>query len=127
MHEDDEERAIALANLIQKCGLTVQPYFSDDAASSTPSAEELNRTKILMLWGEANEETLKSMLDRLAEAVKVICLRLPGGDEKAKRRFFRENVLLEIVDTLPSNRDETRQLLDELGIAVPSAGTGDGR
>lgn len=117
-HEGDEERAIELANLIQKCGYTVQPYFSDDHA---PSAQALNQIQTLVLWGEAIGAELESMLDRLAASAQVICLRLPGGDEKAKRRFFRENVLLEKIDTLPANRDETIKLLDELGIAKQTA------
>lgn len=121
-HEADEEQAIELANHIQKCGLTVQPYFSDDNA---PSTEELNHTQILILWGEASDAELESMLDRLTTSVQVICLRLPGGDERAKRRFFRENVLLEKIDTLPGNRDETWKLLDELGIAIQTPHSGD--
>ncbi|HBZ30895.1 MAG TPA: toll/interleukin-1 receptor domain-containing protein [Nitrosomonas sp.] len=117
-HVDDEELAIDFANQVQGCGFVVQPYFIDD---DIPSGQELCNTLVLILWGSAGGADLEFMLDKLATSPEIVCLRLPGGDEKAKRRFFRQNVLLEKLDALPVNRDETKNLLDALGIPLQMA------
>ncbi len=112
-HVDDEVLAIDLANRVQGCGFTVQPYFSEE---DIPSVQELSTTLVLIPWGIASGADLELMLDRFKTSAQIVCLRLPGGDEKAKRRFFKENILLEKIDAMPDNRDAARKLLDSLGI-----------
>ncbi len=110
-HRDDEELTVALANQAQGCGLTVQACFPDEE----PPAE-LDHTLVLIPWGAAKGVDLQTLLSRLAQPAQMICLQLPGGDETAKRRFFQENVLLEKMDALPSNRQEAKKLLVSLEI-----------
>ena len=111
--EADEELVVDLANRIQLCGFGVQPYYSDD---TVPSVADLDHTLVIVPWGQASGVELESMLERLSTAAQTICLRLPGGDEKAKRRFFRTNIVCEKIDVLPGNRNETKALLDTLDI-----------
>jgi len=43
-------------------------------------------------------------------------LRLPGGDEAAKRRFFREGTYSEPLDAVPPDRETAHELLVQIGI-----------
>ena len=110
-HIDDEELTVALANHVQGCGLAVQPCFPDEDPPT-----ELENALVLIPWGAAKGADLQTLLAGLAQPAQVICLQLPGGDETAKRRFFQENVLLEKIDALPSNRQEARALLISLEV-----------
>lgn len=121
-HNEDEVQAIDLANRLQACGYSVQLFFSND---DSPSTQSLNHTLVLIPWGQAGGADLELMLKRLTASAQTICLRLPGGDEKAKRRFFKENIVLEKLDALPENRDETLQLLNSLNIAEQLSSVGD--
>lgn len=117
-HIDDEELTIALANHVQGCGLSVQPYFLEDHSSLA-----FDNTIVLIPWGAAGGTDLQTLLSRVTQSEKVIYLQLPGGDEAAKRRFFQENVLLEKIAALPENRQEARKLLVSLEVL---AANGDG-
>lgn len=121
-HADDEELAADLANQMQACGFTVKLYFSDDDAMP---AQDLMDTLVWIPWGNAGVTDLESMLDKLATAGKIVCLRLPGGDEKAKRRFLKEKILVKKIDQLPADRSAIQALLDSLNITVQSAPTGE--
>lgn len=117
-HVDDEVLAIDLANRVQGCGFTVQPYFTDD---DIPPDQELSTTLVLIPWGVVSGVDLESMLDRFKTSAQIVCLRLPDGDEKAKRRFFKEDILLEKIDALPDSRDAAKKLLDSFGITPQMA------
>ncbi|MCP5244641.1 MAG: toll/interleukin-1 receptor domain-containing protein [Burkholderiales bacterium] len=124
-HEDDDELAADLANLLQRSGFSVRPCFSDDSSDfeSTPASQS-GYALILIPWNQADGGDLDAMLDRFVPAGQIVCLRLPGGDEKAKRRFFRENIVLEKLDTLPADRNAVIALFEALGIVVlPSRST----
>ena len=56
------------------------------------------------------------------EPIKPTILRLPGGDEDAKRRFFRDGVYAETISALPRDRKAARDLLARLDI-LPAVGT----
>ncbi|MCB1949395.1 toll/interleukin-1 receptor domain-containing protein [Nitrosomonas sp.] len=118
-HEDDDDLAADLANLLQRCGFAVRPRFSDDGSDleSAPALQS-GHALILIPWSQAGGGDLDAMLDRLVPAGRIICLRLPGGDEKAKRRFFREKIVLEKLDTLPADRNAVSVLFDALGVFV---------
>jgi hypothetical protein len=78
---------------------------------------------VLVPWDQADRATLEALLARIPAEAHTICLRLPGGDEAAKRRFFRNGVFLEQVDMLPKDRQGTRALLEKIAVLAPEGPT----
>jgi len=111
--DNDKELAIDLATQFQKFEFSVHTCRCND---NNPSVQELKNTLVLLPWGDAGGIEVEVILERLKASAHIVCLRLPGGDEKAKRRFFRKGVFLEKIDALPSNRSETREMLKTLGL-----------
>jgi len=110
---DDDELVTALANRLQSPETKIHPLFAGDTPVPGQSAA-------IVPWGKADHSAISSLLAAL-EPLKPIVLRLPGGDEAAKRRFFREGIYSERVDALPTDRKSGRDLLVRLEI-LPSNG-----
>ncbi len=116
---DDDALVADLANRLQACGLTVQPFFADDPL---PTAGPAGGTLALVPWSASGSEAMKALLAKLAPLVSsIVVLRLPGGDERAKIRFFHRGVVVEPIDALPDDRPATRALLARLELAPPGA------
>jgi hypothetical protein len=116
-HADDDEHAVELANLAQGHGPRIRSWLADAAGSPGDGST------VLIPWGSAPPAALDALLARLAAGSQRICLRLPGGDEAAKKRFFREGVLVERLAALPADRPEARALLERLNLVKPAAGS----
>jgi hypothetical protein len=72
----------------------------------------------LVLWDRSGQSSIDSLLSSLLPYVqRLFLLRLPGGEEAAKRRFFREGVYSEPLGAIPAGRKAARELLVHLGIA----------
>ena len=83
-----------------------------------PPAGVTSAAAALVPWGKAERAAIDNLLSSLsASATRLILLRLPGGDETAKRRFFLEGTLLEPLDAVPSDTKAARDLLVRLDIA----------
>lgn len=114
---DDDEFAVELANLAQGHGPRTKPLVTGDAWS-----EYERRATVLIPWGNAARADIDALLAQLPAQSRVICLRLPGGDEAAKKRFFQEGVIVERIAALPADRVQARTLLERLEIIGPKAG-----
>lgn len=109
----DDGLASTLANRLQGGTLRVRPFFADD---SLPDAEG----PALVPWGDAALGDVGVLLEKLlGSQTRVILLQLPGGEEQAKRRFFREGVYAERLTSLPADRKAARDLLAQLEIFEP--------
>ena len=108
---EDDELVTPLANRLQSAEIKVRVAFASDPPVTDASAA-------IVLWGKADQSRISARLAAL-EPLKPIVLWLPGGDEAVKRRFFREGVYSEGLDTLPADRKSGRDLLIRLEI-LPS-------
>jgi len=111
--EDDDDLVADLANLLQGLGPRVTAVFTGAEMPVTGDA-----AVVLILWGKADRPALDALLARVPAGARITCLRLPGGDEAAKRRFFQEGVFLERIDALPTDRQQARALLERLEIVA---------
>ncbi len=111
---DDDDLMADLANRLQGLGPSVKAVFSGGAMPAMRDG-----AIILLLWGKADLPALEALLAKVPAGVRSICLRLPGGDETVKRRFFREGVYLEKIEAVPADRQQARALLERLEIADP--------
>jgi TIR domain len=110
---EDDELVTPLANRLQSTEIKVHVAFAGDPPVIDASAA-------IVMWGKADQSKISARLATL-EPLKPIVLWLPGGDEAVKRRFFREGVYSERLDTLPADRKSGRDLLMRLEI-LPSNG-----
>lgn len=114
-HLEDEELATELANAIQECKLNVQLFDPETYAEHTPET-----SAVLIPWGMASQENLQALLSKLLPApAKTVCLRLPGGNEVEKRRFFQKGIICKKIEALPENTQNCRNLLASLEILPP--------
>ncbi|AKH38731.1 MULTISPECIES: toll/interleukin-1 receptor domain-containing protein [Nitrosomonas] len=112
---EDEELATELANLIQECKLNVQLFDPETYAELTPET-----SAVLIPWGMASKENLQALLSRLLPPpAKIVCLRLPGGNEVEKRRFFQKGIISKKIEVLPENTQKCQDLLESLEILLP--------
>jgi hypothetical protein len=111
---EDDELVADLANRLQGLGPGVKAVFTGDPMPVTAAAPV-----VLILWGKADRAALDGLLASIPAGARITCLRLPGGDEAAKRRFFREGVYLEKIEAVPADRQQARGLLERLAIAGP--------
>ena len=107
-HPDDDEVATTLANRLQSAEIKIRRFLAGDHIVPDEAV-------VIIPWGKADNSAISSLLTAL-EPLKPILLHLPGGDEAAKRRFFREGTYSERVDALPPDRKSGRDLLVRLGI-----------
>lgn len=107
----DDELAASLANYVQSPEVRVSVAYAGDAI---PAGE----TAAIVPWGSADKNAILALLNAM-DPIKPVILRLPGGDEDAKRRFFRNGVYAETIGALPTDRREARDLLARLDI-VPA-------
>jgi hypothetical protein len=114
---DDDDLVAMLANLVQSDEIKVKALFAGEAAAvhnlEPPSC-------VIALWGEASGPAITTLLDAVEPFGRRFILCLSGGDEAAKRRFFREGIFLERLDALPADRDAARLLLIRLEILEAS-------
>ncbi len=116
----DDDLIGGLANFVQACGLRVQPIFAGDPA---PTTKLPGGALSLVLWNSAELAAIDAALSAVrAQTDRVVVLRLPGGDERAKARFFRTGVTVERIDAVPADRAATRKLLARLEILPLAAG-----
>jgi hypothetical protein len=111
-HPDDDEDAADLANRLQGTVTHVRPIFADEVVPDVGGAA----VAAIVAWRSGDRQALDALLERLPPDARVTCLRLPGGNEAAKRRFFKEGVYVERLDALPPDRRTARGLLDRLEI-----------
>jgi hypothetical protein len=112
---EDEELATELANLIQECKLNVQLFDPETYAELTPKT-----SAVLIPWGMASKENLRALLSRLTPPpAKIVCLRLPGGNEVEKRRFFQKGIISKKIEALPDDTQKCQDLLESLEILLP--------
>jgi hypothetical protein len=107
----DDDLAFDLAGLAQNLGPRVLPVASDE---DLPTATTDGPPAALIAWGAARPEAVEACLSRLPSPCTSICLILPGGDENAKRRFFREGLIREKLAVFPADRSAARALLERL-------------
>lgn len=101
-----------LANRLQSNEISVQPVFAGDAL---PADDDLLSAAALVPWGKAGRASMDGLLDRLAPLrMPITVLSLPGGEETAKTRFFRQGVYIEPLEAVPADRRAARELLDRL-------------
>lgn len=112
---NDDELATEMANLAQGTVPHIKPLFADEAWGDA----EIGAV-VLIPWGNATGLELNSLLEKLPQSVSAFCLRLPGGDETAKRRFFKDGVIVERINALPTDRRQARELLERLEIIQPT-------
>jgi hypothetical protein len=112
-HPDDDDVATLLANRLQSPEIQIRPVVAGDPVVPGEAV-------VIVPWGNADHSAISSLLTAL-EPLKPIVLRLPGGDEAAKRRFFCAGIYYEQVDALPPDRKSGRDLLVRLDI-LPSNG-----
>ncbi|SDW11514.1 toll/interleukin-1 receptor domain-containing protein [Nitrosomonas communis] len=112
---EDEELATELANLIQECKLNVQLFDPETYAELTPET-----SAVLIPWGMASKENLQALLSKLSPVpAKIVCLRLPGGNEIEKRRFFQKGIISKKIEALPDDTQKCQDLLESLEILLP--------
>ena len=110
---DDDDLVSMLANRLQFEGIKVVALFAGDPMRYAPSG-----VTALVPWGKADRASIDALLSSLSACTsRIVLLRLPGGDEAAKRRFFREGTYSEPLDALPPDREAARALLDKIGIS----------
>jgi hypothetical protein len=114
---NDDDLVARLANLVQSDEINVKALFAGEAAAVCNLAPP---TCVITLWGNASGPAIATLLDSVEPFGRRFILCLPGGDEAAKRRFFREGIYLEKLDALPTDRKTATQLLVRLEILNPS-------
>jgi hypothetical protein len=115
---EDDGLVGALANRLQSGGIKVGPMFADGITSLGAFGQA---TAVLVLWGTATKASIETLLESLVPShAQVTVLCLPGGDETAKRRFFREGIYVEQLAEIPPDRNSARELLVRLDIATHS-------
>jgi TIR domain len=112
---NDDGLVADMANLVQEIVPTVKPLFADENWGDT----EIDAV-VLIPWGTASVIELNTLLEKLPQNVRTICLRLPGGDEPSKRRFFKAGVFVDRINALPSDRRQAQELLQRLEINQPT-------
>ena len=111
---DDDDLVSALANRLQSEEIKVKALFADDP---TTTADVTSPAAAIVPWGKASRASIDALLSSLsARTPRLIVLRLPGGDEGAKRRFFREGTYSEPLDAVPPDRTTAHELLVQIGI-----------
>jgi TIR domain len=101
-----------LANRLQSDEISVQPVFAGDAL---PADDGVRSAAALVPWGKADRASMDGLLDRLAPLrMPITVLSLPGDEETAKTRFFRQGVYIEPLEAVPADRRAARELLDRL-------------
>jgi TIR domain len=114
---DDDDLVNILANRLQSDEIKVKPLF---AGNPMPPADAASAAAALVPWGKADQASIDALLSSLSAcAPRLIVLRLPGGDEIAKRRFFREGIYCEPLDAVPPDRKAARELLVRIEIVQP--------
>jgi hypothetical protein len=117
---DDDELVSALANRAQSEIVKVQPLFAGD---KLPAEGGTNHTVAIVVWGAADRPSIEALLSDLAPVFRrLIVLTVPGGDDTAKRRFFREGTYVERLPALPADLRSTRELLLKLEITTAPGG-----
>ena len=110
----DDDLVSTLAGQLQGPGMPVHGLFAGD---SLPTVEPGTINVMLVPWGEAGRAELDVLLAALRPlGANVTVLRLPGGDEAAKRRFIVEGVSVEKLDVMPADRRAARELVARLGV-----------
>jgi hypothetical protein len=108
----DDALVSLLANRLQSDEISVRPVFAGDAL---PEDGGVRSAAVLVLWGKADRASMDGLLDRLAPLrMPITVLSLPGGEETAKIRFFRQGVYIEPLEAVPADRRAARELLDRL-------------
>ena len=97
----------------------MQPIFAGDPA---PTTKLPGGALSLVLWNSLTQPRSRTLSAVRAQTDRVVDLRLPGGDERAKARFFRTGVTVERIDAVPADRAATRKLLARLEILPFAAG-----
>jgi hypothetical protein len=114
---DDDDLVSMLANRLQSEEIKVKALFAGDPI---PPADATSASAALVPWGKADRASIDALLASLsARTPRLIVLRLPGGDEAAKRRFFREGTYSEVLDAVPPDRKAARELLVRTDILQP--------
>lgn len=113
----DDDLVSTLAGRLQGKDLQVQALFAGDLL---PVIESAAAFSVLVPWGEAARADLDALFATLTPLAPITVLRLPGGDETAKKRFFAQNVYMENLKELPANRKAARELLVHLAILEPT-------
>jgi hypothetical protein len=109
---DDDNLVTMLANRLQSDEIKVKALFAGDPMPASAAA-----SAVLVPWGKADRASIDALLSSLSScAPRLIVLRLPGGDESAKRRFFREGIYSELLDAVPPDRKAARELLVKVEI-----------
>jgi hypothetical protein len=112
---EDDDLTIILANRLQAESIRVQPMLTGEPP---PVGDVDPFPSALVTWGNADRAAIDALLAVLVSFVpRITVLHLPGGDEPAKRRFFRAGVYSESLEVLPPDRRTARELLVRLGIA----------
>ena len=117
---EDDDLVAALANRLQSDEIVVQPLF---AGEPPPSGDLPTFSAVLVPWGKADRASLDALLSILLPlGARFMVLSLPGDDETAKRRFFRQGVYVEQLEALPPDRRTARDLLVQLEITTSDDG-----
>ena len=105
---EDNELVLTLAGRLPDDD--VRPLWAGD-----PVPADLQRSQVVIPWRSASGAALESLLAAVKEtAASITVLRLPGGDEAAKSRFFSKGVGIERLPALPDGRRATRDLMVRL-------------
>jgi hypothetical protein len=114
---EDDDLVGTLANRLQSGYVKARALFANDPM---PNSDATPAAAALVPWGKAELASINTLLASLSErATRLVVLRLPGGDEAAKRRFFREGTYSEALDALPPDHKAARELLARLEIVQP--------
>jgi hypothetical protein len=117
---EDDDLVSTLANRLQSEEIKVKALFAGDPM---PPPDATSSTAALVPWGKADRASIDALLSSLsARAPRLIVLRLPGGDQAAKRRFFREGTYSEPLDAVPPDRKAAHELLVRIEIVQPDEG-----
>ena len=105
---EDNELVLTLAGRLPDDD--VRPLWAGD-----PVPADLQRPQVVIPWGAATGGALENLVAAVKEtATSITVLRLPGGDEVAKSRFFSKGVGIEPLPALPDGRRATRDLMVRL-------------
>src|SRR5262249_25988302 len=111
---DDDDLVSTLANRLQSDEIKVKAVFASDPTTPT---DVTSPAAAIVPWGKASRASIDALLSSLsARTPRLVVLRLPGGDEGAKRRFFREGTYSEPLDAVPPDRKTAHELLVQIGI-----------
>jgi TIR domain len=113
---DDDELVSMLANRLQSQEIKVKALFAGDPPRLADAA---TASAALVPWGKADRASIDARLSSLS-VPRLVVLRLPGGDEVAKKRFFREGTYFEPLDAVPPDRKSARELLVRIDILQPN-------